>query len=381
MFKKRFLLKLGSALLIGLMLNINFTLIKADTITTAFNQMSRVSSNAIANHNIYFVLPNGLSAGQSINISFPSEFSFGSLFDYTDITLAEGSLLDCKTSTFTNKTLSSSPSGSTWGAIYSALTITITSGTDTLTSNKCIRVQLNSNGTNHNINNPNVISNTVFNITLSTPQNSGELAVIILGDSSAVNIDTVQLNANVSNTILMGIDTVNDNCNNNTQTLPENQSISFGQLFPGIAKYSTTDIPFICIEAATNSNSGLKILVQSSRNNDVGGMVGSTGTIESVTGDLNLAGITQGYGLRIASIGTPTIGSFLINSPFNSLTTGDVGQVSGSLGSATLLISSLGTVRSDSLSRIAVEVGVKSSTLTPAESYSDTLTFTAFTNL
>lgn len=381
MLNSRFLLKLGIALFVGLMLNINFTHVKADSITTMFNQMSRVSSTAIANHNIYFVLPSGISAGESITIEYPSEFSFGSSFDYTDISLAEGNLLDCKTSTFTSKTLGSTPSGSAWGATYSASIITITSGIDTLTSNKCVRVQLNSNGTNHNINNPNVISNTVFNITLSTPQDSGELAVIILGDSSAVNVDTVQLNANVSNTILMGIDTVNGNCNNNTQTPPESQSITFGQLFPGIAKYSTIDIPFICIEAATNSNSGLKILVQSSRNNTVGGIVGNTGTIESITGNLNLAGTTEGYGLRIASTGTPTIGSFLVNSPFNSSTIGDVGQISGSLGSATLLISSLGTVRSDSLSRIAVEVGVKSSTLTPAESYSDTLTFTAFTNL
>ena len=89
----------------------------------------------------------------------------------------------------------------------------------------------------------------------------------------------------------------------------------------------------------------------------------------------------QGYGLRVSSTGTPTLGTFSATSPFNSGTSGDIGLVSGTLGTASQIITSTAPVRSGSSSRIAIELAAKSDTSTVSGSYTDTLTFTAFTNL
>lgn len=356
--------------------------IKADRFPQSFNQLTRVASNTGATHNIFFVINSGISAGESITITVPSAFAFGSLYDFADMSLAQGSTSDCTTATFTVKTLGSTPSGTTWGATRAgSTTITFTSGTDTIPENRCVRVILNNNGVNRTLTNPNVTVNTVYNFTIATPLDEGELAVIILGDPSASNVDQVSLNAKISSSILLGVDTVVSDCNNNTQTTPANQVVNFGVLLPGVATISSSTIPFICIEGGTNSANGFRILVQSSRSNTIGGLVSASGVIQSATANLNLVGTTAGYGLRVSSLGTPTLGSYTAAIPFNSVTAGDVGQINGSLGVANQIINSIAPVRSGSTARIAIEIGAKASTSTAADSYTDTLTFTAFTNL
>jgi len=354
--------------------------VKADRLTTTFDQMSRVASNVNASHTIYFSITSAVSSGESFTITFPSAFTFGSSYDFNDVVLEQGNIASCLTATFTGKTVGTTPSGATWGVSKSGTTtITFTSGTDTLTANRCVRVTLNTNGTNHTISNPNVSTNTVYNVEIATASDAGQLALIILGDASATNVDQVSLNAKISTSILMGIDTVTTDCNNSTQTTPANQSVNFGQLYPGTAQISGAVIPYVCIEAGTNSVNGFRILVQSSRANTVGGLVASGGTIVSATANLNVAG--SGYGLRVSSTGTPTLGTFSATSPFNSGTSGDIGLVSGTLGTASQIITSTAPVRSGSSSRIAIELAAKSDTSTVSGSYTDTLTFTAFTNL
>lgn len=355
--------------------------IKADRFSIIFDQQTRVAANVTSSHNIYFSSVHGVSAAGTIVINFPSAFAFGSLYDFNDVTLAEGSNVDCTISTFTLKTVGSTASGSTWGVSKSgSTTITFTSGTDTITANRCVRIVLNSNGTNHTIFNPNVTTNTVYNQTITTALDTGEFALIILGDATASNVDQISVNAKVSTSILMGVDTVLNDCNNNTQTTPINQIVNFGALYPNIAVISGSTIPFVCIEAGTNSVNGFRILAQSSRVNSAGGLVSGSDVIPSATANLNV--VSSGYGLRVASTGTPTLGSFTASSPYNSATPGSVGQINGTLGIATQLITSTAAVRSGSSSRIAIELGAKADTSIPASSsYADTLTFTAFTNL
>lgn len=357
---------------------------KALPIDFAYNQLSRVSSSSTASHSLYFVLPSGIPIGGNISITYPgSSFSFGSLYDYTDMILEEGNSSNCSTASFTPKTLGASASGTTWGATYSSLVITFTSDTDTITADRCVRVVLNSNGTNHTLTNPTVTSNTVYNINLLTSEDdSAEVAVIILGDASASNVDQINIKLNVAPSILLGVDVVTTDCNNTTQTTPINQAIEFGNLFPGIAKLSGSQYPFICIEAGTNSETGIRILIQSSRNNAVGGLVGAGGgLIASATDDLNSGLVDSGYGVRISSLGTTSLGSFTANSPYNSGVAGNVGILNGLLGSPTAIVTSSGVVRSNSNARIALEVGVKSSITTQQDTYTDTINITAFTNL
>jgi len=356
--------------------------IEASRIPSIYANLTRVASNVNSSLSLYFSLVDGVAAAGSISIVVPSAFTFGSLYDYTDLTLEEGSSSVCASATFTAKTLGTSPSGATWGVTKSGTTtFTITSGSGTISANRCVRVKLNSNGANHTLTNPNVTTNTVYDITVDTATESGQLSLIILGDASAANVDQVSLVAKVSTSILMGIDTVTTNCNNTTQTTPANQVVNFGALYPGTAVISSSSIPFVCIEAGTNSVNGFKILVQSSRANSIGGLVSSSGVIASSTANLNLVGTTSGYGLRVSSLGTTSLGSYTANSPFNSATPGDVGQISGSSGTASQILNAAGVVRSNNNARIAIELGAKSSTSTPADVYTDVLTFTAFTNL
>src|SRR5260221_4932142 len=288
--------------------------VKAETLTTISDQLSRVSNNTKASHTIYFVTSNAVIASGNIQITFPgSSFSFGSSYDFNDMVLAQGNSSNCLTATYTNKTLAAVPAGSTWGATYSSNVVTFTSGTGTLTANSCIKAILNTNSTNHDITNPNVTSNTVYNISVNTSVgDSGQLAVIILGDASATNNDQITLHANIETSILLGIDVVSTDCNNATQTTPANQFINFGILFPSVAKYSTsTTYPFVCISAGTNAPTGMQILVQSSRNNALGGLLGPSDVIPSATPNLNLSGTLDGYGIRVASTGTPPAGRFV----------------------------------------------------------------------
>jgi hypothetical protein len=379
MFVYKNLIKLTTVILVALFfIGFSSLELKAQRFAEIFDRMDRVTSGADSTHDIYFSSANGISSGGTITITFPSAFIFDVLYDYTDMLLQEGSSSNCQTASFTNKALSNSPSGLTWGVSKSANTvITITSGTDTITANRCIRVFFDVS--NFSLTNPTITSNTVYNINVDTQSESGQLAVIVLGDASAINVDQINLNASVATSILMGIDTVTSNCNNNTQTTPANQVVNFEQLLPGILKLSGTSIPYICIEAGTNSLNGFRILVQSSRSNAVGGLVSSGGTIVSATADLNST--SSGYGLRVSSLGTPTIGSLSSTSPYNSATAGSVGQINGSSGTAAQIITSSAPVRSGNTARIAIEVSAKSDTSTPAGSYTDTLTFTAFTNL
>lgn len=377
-FKHNFLNICFFFVLLGAYFYIN---INAQPLSLLYNQLSRVSSNTLSNHSIYFVTQSGIGSGQSITIDFPTQFVFGNNYDYTDMTLQEGDSSNCTTANFTTKTLAGTPNLSTWGATYTSNTVIFTSGTDTISANVCVKITLNSNGIGHTITNPNVTSNTVFNIDVSTNLENGSIATIILGDSIVTDVDQIILSANVNSTLLMGIDTVLDSCNNNSQTPPSLQSVNFGQLFPGEVKFSSSTIPFICIEAATNSSLGLKILVQSLNNSSDGALLSPSGSIISTTSNLNLIGNTTGYGLRVASLGTTAIGSFTASSPFNSNTIGDVGKINGLLASSSTLITSPSLVRSDSNSRIAIELAVKSDNNTPSDTYTDTLTFTAFTNL
>ncbi len=353
------------------------TKVRAET----YDLMQRVNETTISSHTIYYNATSGIAAGQIISAALPS-FTFGGSYDFNDMALAEGNSTNCSTASFTGKTLAASPSGATWGAVLSGTTATFTSGTDTITAGRCVRITLNSNGAGHTITNPTVSSNTVYNITIqSSPTDSFQLAVIILNDTATPDADQIQVNSKVVDAIFFDVDVAANNCNNSTETSFAGNIIDFGILVPGVARYSNTTYPFICIDAAINSASGIKIFARSTRVNAVGGLVNGSDVIASATADLNNAGILSGYGLRVASTGTPQFGTFTMLAPFNNGVAGNVGQINGTLGTASAIVSSSVPVKTGTSSRIAVEVGVKAGNVTPKGVYTDVINFTAFTNL
>lgn len=354
--------------------------IEADVVTPASARLSSVKSADSANHIIYFVLPSGVSGGEQIQITYPgSSFVFGSLYDFNDMSLEMGSTGNCNTASYSAKTIAGTPSGGVWGATYSSNTVTFLSGSDTITAGRCVRVTLFSNGTNHTLINPTVTTNTVYNVDIVSTDDFGDLAIIILGDVSDPNPDEVLITSQVFPSILLGIDTVLNDCDNATTTTPANQVINFGTVLPNILYSSGSTHEFICVSAGTNTVNGMRVLVQSARNNAQGGLVSGANVIASSTADLNVA--TSGYGLRISSVGTPSLGSFTATSPFDSVTPGSVGGLNGLLGTPTEIFSSSSPARTATLSRVGIEVSVKTNTSIGQGTYTDTIFFTAFTKL
>ena len=356
--------------------------VRAQGLTTVSDEMTRINTSTTATHVIKFVTATGVAAGQTITITFPSAFAFGTSYNNTDMGLAVGSSNNCSTATFSNLTFGSAPSVTTWGATYTTSVVTFTSGTGTISGNLCVKVTLSSNGVNHTITNPNPASDTVYNVSVTAgTADTGQLAVIILKDAGTPDSDQIQINATIADAISLDVDVSTTSCANSTETSGTSNNVPFGLLIPTVAKYSGSTINFICIDTSTNHSSGLTIKVQDARSNATGGLVAGSNVIASASANLNLSGTLSGYGLRISSLGTPAFGSLTASSPFSSATAGDVGLIPGALGTAASIITSAAPVQTGTSDRVGIEVGVKADTSTPQGSYSDTLTFTGFTNL
>ncbi len=372
-------------LIISLFLMVVIHLFSSDTfaarLTSVSVNLSRINESIASVHTIRFVATSGVSAGGDITINLPVGFNIGLLYDFNDVALAEGNSSNCDTATWTPKTLAAAPSGAIWGFSVVGQNLIFTSGTDTIPANRCVRIIFNDNGLNHQIVNPNVIADQVFNINISTGSNSdsSQAAVIILNDPSTPDGDQVSIVGNLLTSIFFDLDTVSVNCVNSTETALS--QVSLGTLFPGILKTSGVDVNYICVDVGTNASNGVSVYVRSNRNNTVGGLVNGFDVIPSSTSNLNLVSVTQGYGLRVSSLGVPDFGSFVSFSPFNSATPGDVGLIPGLLSSHALLFKSNAPARTGSSNRIALEIGAKVGSAQAGGLYSDILSFYTFVNL
>jgi hypothetical protein len=345
-------------------------------VTKFTDQMERINESTNSGHVIKYVSERGINPGSGITLDM-SDFNFGASFDYNEISLAQGNTNNCETATFTNKTMGASPSGSTWGALEGSGFIDIDSDTDYIPPDRCIRITLTSAGGTDTITNPTITLDTVYNIMIDSGNESGQAAVIILNDSGTPDSDMIQINASIAAaTLSLDLDTVNTGCNNNTET--GLNTVALGILQPGVVKKSDTSINFICIDLASSFAGGTDLFAISSRSNAVGGLVSGGNSIPSATANLNSAG--SGYGIRVSSTGTPTLGTFTAVSPFNSGTAGDVGALPGALGTQARFIDSSAAVQTGASSRIAVEVAAKASTSIPSGIYTDIVSIRAIVN-
>lgn len=356
--------------------------VSRSNITRFSNQMSRINETTVANHDIRFRTSNGITAKDTIKISFPVDFTFGGTFDFNEVSVQVATTSDCVAASYGTRTVAATPSNTDWGVAYSSNVITITApnlntnGTQVVTAGNCMRVLLTSSGGSDIVTNPTVTSDTVYRITIEAAQERGEAAVIILNDAGTPDSDQIRISAEMGTSLFLDLDTVLTNCNNNTET--GLNAVNLGLLNPGTVRRSDTTINFVCIDAGTSAGAGINLFALSNRNNAVGGLVSGANVIPSATANLNSAG--SGYGIRVASVGTPALGTLNAISPFNSVTAGDVGALPGLLGSAAMIVDSSGPVQTGTSSRIAVEVAAKASTSTVPGVYTDIITFRALVN-
>jgi len=251
----------------------------AAALTSMSDTMSRLKVSVDANHTIKFVTPSGVDAGETITITFDSGFALTSV-DYTDMDLAEGNSNNCATATFTDKTLAATPSGTTWGASVSGQVVTFTSGTDTITADRCVLVEIGTNATygetgDQAINNPSSTGSKTISFG-GTFGDSGSLAVGIVSD------DQVIITATIDPTF--------------TFTISSN-TCALGTLTTGsVSTCSYT------LAVGTNADNGAKITIQaiSDGTNAYLNKDGAPGTyIDDIAENNTVTAGTEGYGIAV----------------------------------------------------------------------------------
>ncbi len=217
----------------------------AAALTSLSDTMSTVKIGALANHDIQFTSPTGVASGQTIILTFQSDFSIDADLDYTDIDVLDDGV---------SVPLATTPLGATWGAARtSEIEITLTNGTTVVGAGSVIRIII---GTNAVVPSDGVrqITNTTTTgtktITISgTFTDTGIISVQIITD------DAVNISGTVNQTIAFAIN---------------NPTIAFGTLTSANARYATSgsggsnDDTTVAhaLEVATNSTSGYSISVK-----------------------------------------------------------------------------------------------------------------------
>src|SRR4030042_3601823 len=109
------------------------------SLTTISDTMSRLMISTASNHEISFVTPTGVGAGEKIKVTFSNNFASGlNSVDFLDMDLEDDGA---------DLTLAAAPSGATWGATVSTRTIIFVSGTGIIAGGSTVKVKIGDNAT------------------------------------------------------------------------------------------------------------------------------------------------------------------------------------------------------------------------------------------
>ncbi len=260
------------------------------SITSFSDNMDRLKASTASNHEIKFVTPSGggVAAGENISITFSADFTGVSSVLFSDIDFAAGDSNNCTTANFTEKTLAGTPSGATWGAAAAGSVITITSGTDTVAADRCVRIKIGTNASNqttgvNQITNGAVDDDDTIAIA-GTFGDSGTLAVDIITD------DQVTITATVDPTITFSI---SDN------------AIGFGTLSSSAARWangagtgSGTETTAHDLTVATNAASGYTVYVSGAT------LTSGLNSITAIGGSATASSVgTEQFGIKVGASG------------------------------------------------------------------------------
>lgn len=353
---------------------------RAATLTSMSDVLTRLKVSVVADHELMFVTPTGVTAGQTIVVTFPSDFSIAASLNETDVDLAEGSTGTCSSATFTEKTLAATPSGTTWGAARTSATVfTFTSGTDTMTAGRCLRIRMGTNAVSGTTGDQQVTNATTpgsKTITLAAGADSGTFSVAIVTD------DQVSVTASVdpSLTFNVGAEAAATAC---AGTFAGNGgTVALGTLTTGaVASSDASSVNHICSRVSTNAGSGAVVTVKSTN-----AALKSTSTPADVinSATATLAAGTSGYGLCAGSAGadsgrdstTPAGATPARAAPFNGASCTSSGHDVGALTTAAQNVWTLATPSQNAFFRLYVKAAI-SATVPAHNDYTDTLTFVA----
>lgn len=257
----------------------------AASLTALSDTLTSAKISTASNHDILFTTPTGITSGQTVVITFPSDFLIHASLTYTDVdVLDDGAQM----------TLAASPSGATWGvARTSGTVLTLTNGNVAVAAGSVVRVRIGTNATNqstgvYQITNPSTTGTKVITVGGGTFADSGSISVQIITD------DTVAVSATVQQAITFSIST---------------STIYFGNLASGGAKYASstntsgdsTETIAHTLAVSTNAASGYAITVQGQT---LTSQQNSANTIDFIGGTAAASSAgTEQFGIRATKSG------------------------------------------------------------------------------
>ncbi|MFH0928383.1 MAG: hypothetical protein V1821_02820 [bacterium] len=121
---------------------------RAATLTSVSDALNRLKIGTAANHEILFVTPSGVAAGENVRVDFTGYP--GNTFNISAITPSDVDLAVSNgtcSGVFSDEPLAGAPSGATWGVGIAGQDLTITSGTGTVPAGRCVRIRIGTNAT------------------------------------------------------------------------------------------------------------------------------------------------------------------------------------------------------------------------------------------
>lgn len=267
---------------------------RAAALTSLSDAMSSLKASTAANHEIKFVTPSGVDAGETIILTFSADFTGVNSIAFGDIDFAEGNSSNCTTATFTDETLAATPSGATWGADGdSATTVTLTSASGTIAAGVCVRIRIGTNA---------VVGATGSNqISNGAADDDDTIAMTgTFGDTGTITVDIitddqVAVSATVAQSISFAI---SDN------------AIGFGSLSSSGPRFATfdavgsdTDASAHTLAVGTNASTGYTITYNGATLTS--GL--NTISVASITNDENGIPGTEQFAIATISDGDTTV--------------------------------------------------------------------------
>lgn len=219
--------------------------VSAAAVTSLSDAMSTTKISTASNHDFSFITPTGVGGGQTIILTFPTDFVIHASLTYTDVDVSDDGV---------QINLAAAPSGTTAGVVRTSPTVlTFTNGTTAIAGGSVVRVKIGTNAVNQ--------STGVFNITNTSTPGSKAIGITgTFGDTGTttvqiLNDDAVAISALVDQSITFSI---------------SSNSINFGTLSSGAARYASSTNPAgdsvdtvaHTLAVSTNAPSGYTITVQ-----------------------------------------------------------------------------------------------------------------------
>lgn len=284
-------------------------LIKAAGLSEISSVSSRLLLAIASNHTVTFTITSSVDAGETIYVEYPDDFLPAPGIGFADVDLKDDGV---------DLALAGTPSGATWGAIFSGdgnRTLTITSGTGVIAGGSVIEIKIGTNATfgaagTKQLTNPTTEGSYTISIG-GTFGDSGQAAVAIL----AAGGDQINVTGIMDPIISFSI---------------SNTSVGFGHFYTTNPYYATSNSNGSAVEpqggqpvvltGSTNAPNGLIVTVRSRGSGAAAGLY-STGASELISAAASSAVITNSkkYGVYAKNVS-----GFIIDAGFDNNGVGDL---------------------------------------------------------